>query len=759
MLLSSAKATLQAAIDALGDEGGTVYIDDGDYVFTSESDAAVVITTPVKVIGLSHDPSKVTITRTGTPKRNFRLNHEDCGLEFVTVSGGSAEGDEGVSVSLLQGVVSDCVIRDANCGSWNIHGALSAKGTSRVVRCIFYNNRGGWNNVAHGVALKAADSAVVENCLFYANRNDGGASNGGGTVHINGSARLVNCTIAGNSGNQCTGVYINSWNARVQNCAIYGNTASSDETGHCHIWNGNAALFENCASDVAINDSCFALAPGFRDAQNNDYTLSSASELIDAGLAYSGTVATSETDLAGNAREVDGVDIGCYEYTKNELDVGFTASVSAGLAPVEVTFVASVFGASGDITYAWDFDNDGTVDKTTTEGTVTNTYEHAGLYSITLKVTTESGATKSATLIDEVLVSPKTVYANSENAAGAAYPYDTPETATPDLALAIDTAGDGSTVIVEDGTYAAATGGGFLVDKNIRILSRSQDPSKCVVKDLQDVDLNYERRVMTVNHQTAIVSGLTLDGGYQGRDTGATLRFGVLGGMVSNCVIRAGYVRDWGGDAALAYVSARGVITHSILENGLARDDYGFDTSVRTKTSVRVEGLVDNCLIRDFNREADNQNVVIVNNGGKLLNCTVVDGLCGFVLNGEKAPCYGVRANTGARVENCAIVGFRHVEDDESVTVRAWTGEAEAFASCATDTAEPINGTCVTVTTAAFRDYAAKDYRPTSGSPLIGKGKKNELADGTDLVGNRRASGAMDIGCYEAKSGFIVYVH
>ena len=70
----------------------------------------------------------------------------------------------------------------------------------------------------------------------------------------------------------------------------------------------------------------------------------------------------------------------------------------------------------------------------------------------------------------------------------------------------------------------------------------------------------------------------------------------------------------------------------------------------------------------------------------------------------------------------------------------------------------PVAPTCVTVTTAAFKDYAAKDYRPTSGSPLIGKGRKNELADGTDLIGNRRAVGPMDIGCYEAAQGMMIYV-
>ena len=752
LLLSTAKATLQAAIVALGEEGGTVYIDDGEYTFTSATDTAVTITTPVKVIGLSRDASKVTFTRTGTPKRNFRINHVGAGLAFVTVSGGSAEGDEGVSIALLQGVVSDCVIRDANCGSWNIHGALSAKGSSRVSRCVFYNNRGGWNNVAHGVALKATDNAVIENSLFYANKNDGGASNGGGTVHINGSARLVNCTIAGNTGNQCTGVYINSGNARVQNCAIFGNTASSDETGHRHIWSGNSTLFVNCASDAAINDDCPARAPGFRDAVAHDYTLSSASELIDQGMAYTDTVAISETDLAGNVRVVDMVDIGCYEYTKQGLDVGFTASESEGLMPLAVTFTANVTGTSEDVTYAWDFDNDGVTDETTTAPSVTHVYTTAGLTSIALTVTTAGGASKHAELLNAILISPKVVYADSANAANAAFPYDTLETATPDLATAIETAGNGSVVYV-DGTYVATTVNGFKVDKNIRVESLSGKAEACVVKE---ADSTAERRVMTINHASVVVAGLTLEGGQLNTSGGATLSFGNLGGLVSNCVIRAGYVRDWGGDAALAQVTANGRVTHSIFEEGLARDDWDNKNS-RTRTcSVFVEGLVDNCLIRNFNRQADNQNVVTVYNGGKLLNCTIVDGLCGSANDAEKSPCYGVRAEAGARIENCAIVGFRHVEEDESVTVRAWNGDPECFANCATDTAEAINETCITVTTEAFKDYANGDYRPTAA--LINKGKMNELAEGTDLVGAKRKNGTMDIGCYEIATGFTVNV-
>ena len=753
MLPSTAKETLTAAIADLGEDGGTVYIDDGDYTFTSDGKAAVTITTPVKVIGLSRDATKVTITRTGTPKRNFELNNTQCRLEFVTVVGGrngdnNNDDEYGISIALLNGIVSDCVIRDAVCRNWKCHGAIHAEGDSRVVRCVFRNNKGGDGNNSYGTALEATGNAIVENCLFCANENYG-SSGGGGTVRLAGSAQLINCTVAGNSGSKSTGVSCSSDQARIENCAIFGNTADSDESGHGHVWWGNSGRFANCAAEGQINDNCYVLAPGFRDAANGDYTLSSASGLIDQGLTYSTTDAKSATDLAGNAREVDVVDIGCYEYTKNELDVGFISSVQAGLAPLEVTFTATVFGATGTITYKWDFDNDGSVDETTYTDTVTHIYPKGGLYSIALTITTEGGATKQAVLLDEVLVSPKVVYADAANGANAHYPYDTPETATPDLAAAIEIAGNGSTILVADGTYTAEGTYGFSIDKALRVMSVSGNPAGCILSSQG----NKTHRTVTVNNAVALVAGFTIQDGYiSDHAAGASLLFRDFGGTVSNCIVRLGDSRGWDGDGALALVSANGRLTHSILEQGLCHGDHQNDQKT---ACVTVKGLVDNCLIRDFNRGNDNQNIVMVYSGGKLLNCTIVNGLCNTTSReGNTTDCVAVRADTGARVENCAIAGVRHDNGDDTFSVRAWNGDANCFTNCATDTESQINASCITVTTAAFKDFANADYRAAgASSPLVNAGVNNELADGTDFTGGRRKAGRMDIGCYECLSG------
>lgn len=749
MLLSTAKATLTAAIADLGEDGGTVYIDDGDYAFTSDTDTAVTITTPVKVIGLSRDATKVTITRTGKPERVFILNNASASLGFVTVYGGKSA--YGMSVEIESGSMEDCVIRDSQRENWDCYGAVYLK-SGRIARCLFTGNIGGGS---HATGVKA-DGGVVENSLFTENNHTDAWTGNGGIVMVNNSARLVNCTIAGNTGGICSGVKVEG-NAKAINCAIFGNTTKTDTTGHGHIWYGKNSLdsFVNCAADGEINDACFVVQPGFRDAALHDYTLTpAASGLIDQGLAYGDAGATSTTDFAGGTRQVGNVDIGCYEYAKSGFDVGFAASAHEGLlpGPVAVTFTATVFGATEPASYAWDFDNDGTTDEITTTPTVTHTYVTAGVKSIRLTATSGS-ATASVVMRDAIKVSPAVVYANSANAANAHFPYDTPETATPDLAEAIEIAGNGSTILVADGTYTAEGTYGFSIDKALRVMSVSGNPAGCILSSQG----SGTHRTVTVNNPDAIVAGFTIRDGYiSSQVAGASLLFRDLGGMVSNCVVSLGRSGGWNGDGALAAVAERGRLTHSILEQGLCNGDQQKDQKT---ACVTIWGLVDNCLIRDFNRANDNQNIVMVHSGGKLLNCTIVNGLCNTTTkDGGTTDCVAVRAETGARVENCAIAGVRHDNGDDTFSVRAWNGDANCFTNCATDTESPINESCIKVTTAAFKNFANADYRAAgASSPLVNAGVNNELAEGTDFTCRFRKIGPrMDIGCYEHQANAMV---
>ncbi|GAB6162861.1 hypothetical protein JCM12298_20210 [Desulfothermus naphthae] len=75
----------------------------------------------------------------------------------------------------------------------------------------------------------------------------------------------------------------------------------------------------------------------------------------------------------------------------------FTANPLSGTAPLTVTFTCQPHDPDGSITsYKWDFDGDGTPDQETTTGTVTYTYNTAGVYNPTVWVFDDKGASKKS---------------------------------------------------------------------------------------------------------------------------------------------------------------------------------------------------------------------------------------------------------------------------------------------------------------------------------------------------------------------------
>ena len=72
---TTAKATIQAAVDALGAEGGTVNVAKGEYVFAppAANQPLVTITAAVEVVGMTGNPADVVIRRTGTEAMGFKL--------------------------------------------------------------------------------------------------------------------------------------------------------------------------------------------------------------------------------------------------------------------------------------------------------------------------------------------------------------------------------------------------------------------------------------------------------------------------------------------------------------------------------------------------------------------------------------------------------------------------------------------------------------------------------------------------------------
>ena len=79
----------------------------------------------------------------------------------------------------------------------------------------------------------------------------------------------------------------------------------------------------------------------------------------------------------------------------------FEINLSNGSIPFAVTFTVNAYDSDGSIvSYRWDFDGDGNIDKITSTNTVTYTYNKAGTYYAKVTVVDDSGfSTLSSTKI------------------------------------------------------------------------------------------------------------------------------------------------------------------------------------------------------------------------------------------------------------------------------------------------------------------------------------------------------------------------
>ena len=805
LTVDTPKATIVAAVAALGEPGGTVYVAKGEYQFEpmKAEEPLVTITTPVEVIGMTGKADDVVIKRGTTNAKGFRLENAGAKLRYLTIKGmflARANSSAGAGVYMVDGVVEDCIICDANGGHWDSRGAGIYMENGRVSRCILRDNTllhgdvgKSWkpNLTSYGAAI-CATGGLIEDCLITGN-NCGFA----GAVYLttwddkakaqNGrSLVMLNCTITGNTSYTAgdenymdySGVRVEAHGGPlVVNCAIFGNKASARaEAAHNHVWTEPNSAYVNCAAEVDFGQwskNCVKGVPAFLQA--GDYHITPNSCCLNAGADRAAYNPVSETDLDGKPRlSAAVVDIGCYECQVNDLTVGFAKVPSCGFTKQDLEFALNVIGATGGVTCEWDMDGDGTVDKTTVnELSCTWSYETVGNKLPKVTVTDGTGASKTVAADAAFYIAPQFVFADAANAEGQAFPYDTPETAAADVQTAIDVAGSGSTVSVADGEYVKSVleEPCFVVEKDITLVSLSGDPKKCILKNgtKSTWNENRARRVLLVNNAKAFVAGFTLTGGHCQSQSGAGLYIDAKGGTVSNCVIRGCQTENWNGDGAGAYVSGMGLLTDSVIRDCKFASSTFF--SQETIAVLAVYGKVENCLICDCNGDtAYMQNIVGVHNNGSLVNCTVANCMCRpdfeGLYPGEPQPRafprrVGVWADAKAVVKNCAILGvLRETESETGVFAPApWRGTAASFVNCAVDGEKP-NDSCILADTTVFKGYSKGDYRLKGGCALVNAGVPVTLHSTIDLAKMPRVQDkAIDIGCYEANaSGFLLFV-
>ena len=199
--------TLNKAVEDLGTAGGTIYIAPGTYkeIYDSSLLTAVTVTNEVSIIGTGAKPEDVILSSQQTDKTRhvIKLDNAWALLKNVWIKDGNqtsenwGNDDMGVNVRIGAngGTVEDCRLSMSIGGNWAQKGQCLWMDAGRVSRCRFIkNSNNNGNTNIRGTAL-GASSGIIEDCLFVSNTCKQAA-----TVYLTGTATMINCTIADNTG-------------------------------------------------------------------------------------------------------------------------------------------------------------------------------------------------------------------------------------------------------------------------------------------------------------------------------------------------------------------------------------------------------------------------------------------------------------------------------------------------------------------------------------------------------------------------------
>lgn len=240
--------------------------------------------------------------------RDCAVRSNECHSVLRSNSTSSSTGNPLITTN----VVSDCIFDGNTFKNGGVAGFQLA--VASFERCLFTGNE------AQRPLIRCFGRLSATNCLFVANTVTGNDNSGGGSqivqVHNLYADSLVNCTFVGNAGVRSTICSYETYtDDEIVNCLFSGNTVASGEPNY-----NAASCYSHCFTDFAINGAGSGMVggagadPGFADAANGDYTLKKNSVCRDAGDNSVWAGVADATDLAGNARLVGTVDLGCYEW-------------------------------------------------------------------------------------------------------------------------------------------------------------------------------------------------------------------------------------------------------------------------------------------------------------------------------------------------------------------------------------------------------------------------------------------------------------
>ena len=713
--------------------GDTVLLDTRTFTLTRN----LTITNAITLCGAGGNAD--TIIDGANNSKNITLTDKADGalLHTFTVMrmGSSYAANIGIKMQAA-GTLSNLVVRNnGNTFSGNARYPIEAtKGGGLVTHCWITNNIAP-NNA--GVYLSGTGT-TLQNCYIAFNSNKGGNSSWPGIIDAKTKTIVRNCTIVNNKSG-ISGALIAASDAKIYNNIIYGNTfyKTTDPNNWTHsstaaYWYGNCT-YPLCGSAENGN---FADDPLLQDDAMHFYSRSPCNHQAVAQYA-------AEYDIEGTPRGAE-PSVGAFEYVA---PAGLSCVVSASdisvCQPDVITLSCTIDGnATLPLSYAWDFDGDGTTDSTLASPTLSQ----VGAYVPSVTVTDAGGATVSATYSGELVVfSPEgCIYVTAEPNENARAPYATWATAATSIKDGMTYFQSGMTMVLGDGTHYI-DGDAVEVKKNVTITSLNGAGSTFIARS------SGSGQLFIVDHADAVLEGFTVEGGSFGNYARGAI-ICIAHGTVRDCR----FIRN-------TFIGHGGVTPDSDnakVERCVFIGNYSYDQG---PAAVKLNGKntkVLDCLFVCNTNKATNAGY----NGGALLlaNSSAEVRNCTFAGNVSQSPVpAGIYNSGGGTVRNCILFGNMDYAGGAYTNANGiGTNPAKVSHSLVYPPEGVPDGLeKILSSDPLFRDAAAGDYTLKASSPCINAGTNLAYtAASTDLAGNPRIhnfgrrSGIVDLGCYETSA-------
>jgi parallel beta-helix repeat protein len=627
----------------------------------------------------------------------------------------------------------------ATSSGGGIYNASSSSPT--FTNCSFQGNSA---TSSGGGIYNASSSPTLTNCSFQGNST---SNLGGGIYNASSSPTLTNCSLQGNSVTISGGAIYNSFSSPTfTNCILWRNkdnsgigtasssvansTSSNPTYSHCLIQGLNPAGTGNLDGTLFANDPLFVLEvdPNLAPVTGGDLRLRSGSPAMDAGSTASNP---TTTDLAGRPRKVGGsIDLGAYEFQRVFVNVAVSGGSQNGTSWANAfTHLQSALAAaqSGDEiwvatgTYHPDLGTGQTDNaRSSTFALKAGVALYGGFAGTETTLSQRNPATHPTILSGDLLQNDGANFANN---ADNAYHVLTATGATITSTTLLDgftiTAGNANGAFNETTRYES--GGGLFC-------SSSASP--------------------TVNRCSFV--------GNNALNSGGGIFNNFASPTLTHCSFQGNRAASGGG---IYNFTSSPTLTHCSFQGNSATSNgggiYNFSISSPTLTNCSFQG-----------NSASFEGGGIVNSSSSsptLTNCSFQGNSAasgGGIYNGNSSP----------TLNNCIL--WRNKDNSGTGTANSSvfnSSSTPTYSHCLIQGLNPagtgnLNGTLSSNNPLFVREVdpnlapvTGGDLRLLAGSPALDTGNNAANTSNTDLAGNPRKVGTIDLGAYEG--AFVTFAH